>query len=120
MVGCFKYFGGHPEADFDKSNPIQKGNYYKVDDFVSSMFMITRNFYKTFGEFPVGSEAFAEDVEYKRNMKSKGFNLALTKDDYIFNQGFGLGKSTLFTPESTENNINVVKISKEPLTFKGE
>ena len=117
MVGCFKYQGGHPEADFDKSSPVDKGKYYIVNDFVSSMFMIRKNFYNKFGEFPVGSEAFAEDVEYKTKMKKAGYKLALTKEDLIYNQGFGLGKSTLFTPDSTEDKMKVVNINKKPLIF---
>ena len=120
MVGCFKYQGGHPEADFDKSNPVNKGYYYIVDDFVSSMFMIRGYFYGFFGKFPIGSTAFAEDVKYKNDMKAKGFKLALTKRDCAINQGFGLGKSTLFTPTSTENDIKTVKIHNKPKIFKGK
>lgn len=117
MVGCFKYEAGHPTVDFNKTNPVKKNKYYLVDDFVSSMFMIRKEFYKKFGEFPVGSEAFAEDVEYKTKMKESGYKLALTLEDYIYNQGFGLGKSTLFTEDSTEEKLKVVNINKKPLTF---
>lgn len=108
MVGGFKYNAQHPTVNFRKTNPEQielklssskSVKYWKVDDFVSSAFVIRTKDYKKFGEFPIGSEAFAEDIEYKKMLQKEGYDLALTEEDVLHNYGFGAKTSTIVINE---------------------
>ena len=113
-VGGFKYY--HDPVQFDKMLLEEKKYAYKVKDFVSSVFLTTRYLYNKMG-IESFSDAFAEDVGFKTKLRKRGYDLYLTKEDLLENFGFGLERSTLFTPESTPEKIEVIKIAKEPLIF---
>lgn len=129
-LGLFKYW--HDPVDHNKMNPklriegeglenekIKVRHFFEVDDFVSSAFITPKKLYKRYG-IEQFSDAFAEDVGYKNILKKGGYKLALTEEDYAENIGFGLDRSTLFTEDSTSENIKVVKVHKEPLIFNKE
>jgi len=125
MVGGFKYMVDHPKAGWNNTNPILriKDNVqcFIVDDFVSSLFLIKKETYEECGEFPTFSDGFGEDVTFKDDMlKPKGYKLALTCDDVLVNVGFGLGRSSMFMPESVPGKEILRPISKSPKIFGGK
>lgn len=112
VAGFFDY--RHYTADDTRFNRIgeirnEAGELigYEVDDFVSSSFMLRRADWLRFGVqdgiwrgFEEGSAAFAEDVAWKKKMQAAGFKLAITATDWQTNIGFGLGLSTVVTPDA--------------------
>jgi GT2 family glycosyltransferase len=115
MVGFFKYH--HDPCKWQDKVIKELDDYTIVQDFVSSAFMIPRDVYESFGAFEEHSPAFAEDAVYKLRLQKDGLKLALTKDDMMENVGFGLGRTTLYTPESTMEKLETVKVHTEPLIF---
>lgn len=117
MFGLFKY--PVDPVDWKKMNhraPYEvnyEGQYEYVDDFVGSAMLIPREIFDEFGPFPEHSSAFAEDVEYKKMLQSKGFELALPCNDLATNIGFGIGPSTVVVAPST-----VQAIHDGPLVFQ--
>lgn len=87
-----------------------------VHDFVSSAMIIRRKEWEKYG-IERGSEAFAEDIGLKEKMKADGLLMAITKEDYITNIGFGLDKSVVVTPDKV-GQPQVTKICKFPLLFR--
>jgi len=87
-----------------------------VHDFVSSAMIIRREHWEKYG-IERGSEAFAEDIGLKERMKADGLLMAITKEDYIENIGFGLEKSVVVTPDEM-GQPQVSKICKWPLLFR--
>lgn len=66
------------------------------EDFVGSAMVIPRWIWEEYGPFEERSAAFAEDITFKKLLQSKGYSMALPKtDDFVTNQGFGLGPSTV-------------------------
>jgi glycosyltransferase involved in cell wall biosynthesis len=114
MIGGFKYKVEHKTAGWDYTSPkkIRRKDctVWDVTDFVSSMFLIRRATYDECGEFPIGSGAFAEDCEYKKRLTDAEYRLALTEEDVVENIGFGLGRSSMFLPESTPNDIKIRQV----------
>ena len=120
MVGFFKYpvdpvnWERMQLADGDFSGDGAP-RYHYVEDFVSSVFLITRDVYETLGSFPQYSDAFAEDVEYKNRIKNElCLNLALLDNDMVVNRGFGPGPSTIVSQEHEGAEVKVTKIKHGP------
>lgn len=89
-----------------------------VDDFVSSAFLIRRETYEQFGPIDRGSDAFAEDIMFKRKLQAAGLKLAITIPDLIVNRGFGLGNSIVVQPGPDGEPV-VTRIAHQPLLFGG-
>lgn len=119
-VGFFDYRHYTPSDNrfniLDKSETAQGIQYGVVDDFVSSAMLFSRATYTQFGPIDRGSDAFAEDVMFKRKMQANGLSLAITIPDYIENFGFGLGKSEVVKPGAKGEPV-VTKIHHTPLLF---
>jgi len=92
-LGLFKYHAApvHHAEMFKRSWSY----WHEVQDFVGSALVVPRVFYEEHGPFATHSDAFAEDVEFKTKLQDAGLALGLTVDDYVVNQGFGLGPSTV-------------------------
>lgn len=136
-VGFFDYHNYVAnDPRFNKVGPVVRegqtiGHY--VDDYVGSAFMLRRWDFLTFGidvldpaakesfwrGFPVGSAAFAEDVEWKQYMTKNGKRHAITDRDFIHNFGFGVGNSTVVPSLDAEGKAVVQTISQQPLVFPG-
>lgn len=113
MVGLFKY--EHDPVDWRK---MERGvgrasgvglcpEYHYVEDFVSSAFVITRETYEMFGPLPEYSDAFAEDIEFKNDLKNiAGLKLALLDEDVCTNVGFGIGPSTVVESDGSVHKIH--------------
>lgn len=108
-LGGFRYW--HPPCHADEMLVELHDDYDEVKDYVSSTFAVRRAVWEAFGPqyWETHSEAFAEDVGFKRALSSQGFIHALTKNDLIFNDGFGVGPSTVVPDHGT-----VATINKEP------
>lgn len=92
-LGLFRYH--HEPVHHAKMFRQRRQGWDEVEDFVGSGIAMTREVYESFGPFPTHSDAFAEDVEFKRGLQKEGLALALPFDDLAHNQGFGLGPSTV-------------------------
>jgi len=76
------------------------GDWSEVKDFVGSAMVIPRLAWERFGPFGEHSEAFAEDAVFKQQVTAdENWCCALTRDDLVRNQGFGVGPSTLVINE---------------------
>jgi len=82
-------------------------NYHVVDDFVSSIYGFKRKRLDEFG-YP-GTDGWHQVV-------GKKYNLAITKDDYVANIGFGLGNS-VWVVQKKDGTISSATIHEEPLMF---
>lgn len=95
-LGLFKY---HAEPVHHTAMLIQEHEGWdEVKDFVGSAMVIPRRAWREFGPFEEHSEAFAEDAVFKQEINSHRhprWCCALTADDLVVNQGFGVGPSTL-------------------------
>jgi GT2 family glycosyltransferase len=104
MFGLFRYDAD--PVDWRKMNhrpSWTEGDYEYVDDFVGSALVVPRRIYERFGPFEEHSDAFAEDVAYKRRLRNMGYELALPTGDLAVNRGFGPGPSTVvFRDQSGE------------------
>lgn len=86
----------------------------EVEDFVGSFMAIPRESWETFGPFPEHSAAFAEDYEFKMRVAGEEhWCLALTGEDYVINQGFGEGPSTVVVRDE-QNNLTSRAIHDGP------
>lgn len=115
-LGLFKYY--LDPVDFPKMylRTMVRGNISieVVQDFVGSAIVTRPELYKSLG-FVTHSDAFAEDIVFKKAIQAKEFLLALPTGDLAENKGFGPGPSTVVYREGEE--IKVTTIHKEPLTF---
>lgn len=118
-VGFFDYRNYTP--DDDRFNILERRKigeleYGIVDDFVSSAMIFKRDTFNKYGPLDSGSDAFAEDVMFKRKLQENGLKCAITIPDYIKNIGFGLGRSEVVKLGS-DGKPQVTKISHRPLIF---
>jgi glycosyltransferase involved in cell wall biosynthesis len=111
-VGLFKY--GHFPCrwqDMELSSGVaHEIKYHLVRDFVSSALVTTRDLLDVMGPWEEHSDAFAEDVVWKRRIQDFGFTLALPDVDLATNHGFGVGPSTVVPAEG-----QVTKIKHGPI-----
>lgn len=103
-LGGFHYH--HDPVDAAKMHRRTWGAWEEVEDFVGSLIAVPRGIYESFGPFPTGSAAFAEDVEFKRRLQAEGLALGLPLTDIVRNQGFGVGPSTVVTAPDTVREIH--------------
>lgn len=82
----------------------------EVEDFVGSFIAVPRDVYEVLGPIETHSEAFAEDVAFKKKLQAADMALGLPRDDIAVNQGFGIGPSTVVL-----GHEHVQSIHKEPL-----
>lgn len=110
-LGLFKYHAApvHHAEMFRK----RWGAWDEVQDFVGSAIVVPRVVYESHGPFPSHSDAFAEDVEFKTRLQSAGLALGLTTEDFVHNQGFGLGPSTVAVDDG-EGRPTSAKINHGP------
>jgi glycosyltransferase involved in cell wall biosynthesis len=116
-VGLFKY--AHfpcrwQDMELTTSVPLGEVKYHLVKDFVSSALVTTRELLDLVGLWEEHSDAFAEDVVWKRRLQAFGFHLALPDEDLATNHGFGVGPSTVVPAEG-----QVTKIKHGPVIFNG-
>lgn len=111
-LGGFKY--GYDPVNHSKMLDRDWGSWLEVRDFVGSLIAVPRVLYERFGPFPTGSDAFAEDVEFKQLLQAHGYALGLPAEDIVTNQGFGVGPSTVVTAPNT-----VAPIQHSPLLHGG-
>lgn len=93
------------------------------EDFVGSALVMRAETYRRHGPWEERSEAFAEDLEFKKLLKSKGFVMALPRtDDFCSNQGFGEGPSTVVVRENGQLTSRKIKTGPslvDPLKLVG-
>jgi len=93
-LGIFKYH--HPPVEFEEMLLRMYPDYSEVQDFVGSFIAMPRAAWEMFGPWEERSAAFAEDNAYKLDLtKIEGWCCALTNEELAYNQGFGIGPSTL-------------------------
>lgn len=107
-LGAFRYW--HAPVHHDQMLIQERGLWTEVEDFVGSFVAVPRAVYEDFGPFETHSEAFAEDVVFKKKLQAAGLALALPAEDIAHNQGFGVGPSTVVTAPGTVRSIH-----KEPV-----
>lgn len=109
-VGCASLFNyRHYDPDDNRFNIIsEKDNFYIVNDFVSSIYGVKREIYEKYKDK-------LDTDGWHQYIKSQGFDLAISKKDYVVNFGFGLGNSIYVT----EKNGNIVarKEYKKPKIY---
>jgi GT2 family glycosyltransferase len=115
MVGFFKYH--HAPCKWDEQIVSDEGDFYIVKDFVSSVFMVTRETYRTYGPFPEHAADFAEDVAFKKRLQEHRLELALTKEDCVYNWGFAPGRSTLYVPGPAGQAPRLRAVHDRPRVF---
>ncbi len=110
-VGCASLFNyRHYAPDDERFNIIgEKNNFYIVDDFVSSIYGVKRNIYEQYKDK-------LDTDGWHQYIKSQGYDLAISKEDYVINFGFGLGNSIYVQPDRDGNPI-AAKIYGKPLIF---
>lgn len=92
-LGLFKYM--YDPCHFDKMLIADRGDYYEVEDFVGSAICMRREVYDLCGPWIEQCGSFSEDVEFKKAVQRAGYVLALTKEDLVYNFGFGEQHSSL-------------------------
>lgn len=109
-LGLFKYHA-EPVRHEDMFIAAHEG-WDEVKDFVGSAMVIPRDAWNYFGPFEEHSEAFAEDAVFKQKITNTSFRrcCALTQEDLVSNQGFGVGPSTLVL----NHQHDLQAIHKEP------
>lgn len=95
--------------------------WYEVKDFVGSFMAIPRRVFYKFGPFEERSPAFAEDAVWKQTLaKASDWCNALTYEDYVVNQGFGVGPSTLVEGFEEDGTTGILaKIKNGPKRVGG-
>lgn len=84
-------------------------------DFVGSFIAIPAGAWHLFGPWSERSTAFAEDNEFKLKVAaSEGWCCALTTEELAYNQGFGIGPSTLVLEGHQVKEIMVEPQINEP------
>jgi glycosyltransferase involved in cell wall biosynthesis len=106
-LGAFKYW--HEPVHYEQMLIQERQRWTEVEDFVGSFIAVPRAVYEEFGPFQTHSDAFAEDVVFKKKLQAAGLVLGLPTDDIAHNQGFGIGPSTVVREDG------VHKINKEPV-----
>lgn len=92
---------------FQVTNALATCNF--VNDFVSSVYG-----FKSETMLRAGAPLY--DDGYHQHLKELGYELAITKDDYVTNNGFGVYKSTYVS--GTEENPFKTPTHDTPLIFK--
>lgn len=81
---------------------------YIVNDFVSSIYIFDKNLLE-------GTDKWVEDDGFHSYIQSKGYHLAITKEDFVHNDGFGVTKSTYVS--GTEDHPYKTPTHESPLIF---
>jgi glycosyltransferase involved in cell wall biosynthesis len=113
-IGAVSLFNYRHYAPTDERFNIleERPDCYIVDDLVSSIYGFRRELYKKYGR----EQTLASWTDgWHLNLKKKGYKLAITKEDYVENYGFGLGKSVFVNPDGTIHEFH-----SEPLLLGGE
>jgi glycosyltransferase involved in cell wall biosynthesis len=110
-VGAVSLFNYNHYDPNDKRFKIEqeKDNFYVVSDFVSSIYGVRREIYE-------GYKNTLDTDGWHQYIKSKGYNLAISKKDFVDNFGFGLFKS-IYVTQNENGEITTTKTYKEPLIF---
>jgi len=112
-VGAVSFFNyRHYSPDDSRFNidlSEHRNDCFIVDDFVSSIFGF-RNYDNTFPR-PMANDGFHQDL------KKQYGKLAITKEDLVTNQGFGLGKSVYVIPDQN-GEPTVETMYGDPLIFQ--
>lgn len=120
-LGLFKYFTDPVDHEKMYINTLHSNMQIQppvsvnvVKDFVGSAFVVSKELYDKVG-IGIWSDAFAEDVVFKKKIQEIGLKLGLTTIDVAKNWGFGPPNSTVVYQEP--DGVKVTKITKEPLIF---
>lgn len=108
-LGGFRY--SFEPVDHQKMFRRRHEGWDEVQDFVGSFMAVPRDVYERFGPIETHSDAFAEDVTFKLELQAIGLALGLPLDELVSNHGFGVGPSTVNTPEGVRS------IKKEPAIY---
>ena len=94
MVGCFDY---QNYTNDERFRVIKEEKDCKiVTDFVNSIYGFTRHTYENYRHL-MGDDGWQQEVT-----KVTGNLLAITKEDVVYNFGFGLGKSVYMNSDGTQ------------------
>lgn len=95
MVGCFDYYNNYTK---DERFTIleQREDCKIVKDFVNSIYGFRRKTYDEYGSM-MGDDGWQQEVT-----KFTGEMLAITKEDVVYNFGFGLQNSIYMNPDGTQ------------------
>lgn len=108
-MGAFRYAVDpvdHKKMHRRWHHPGADGEWEEVEDFVGSFIAVPRAVYERYGPIETHSDAFAEDVMFKRALQADGWALALPADDIAANHGFGIGPSTVNLEEGGVRTIH--------------
>lgn len=115
-LGGFRY--EHDPVDHRKMFRANHELWDEVEDYVSSCLVVSRSVWEDYGPWENHSDAFAEDVEFKRRLSSLGFAHGLTIAEVVHNRGFGPPYSTVVRDEQDDEGRNVIQtIHHEPRIF---
>ena len=85
-----------------------KDDFYIVNDFVSSIYGVKREIYEKYKDK-------LDTDGWHQYIKSQGYDLAISKKDFVTNFGFGLGKSIYVTEKN--GNITTTNTHNKPLIY---
>lgn len=117
FAGLFKYDFepvDHRKTILKRDCWAPEGTPYEIHTHIcASLFGIRADVYDRYG-IQTHSDAFAEDTDLCDRLKADGFEIALTRDAYVVNRGFGIGPSTVCERPGPDG---VAKIKHETLLF---
>lgn len=116
-LGGFRYWVD--PVDHNKMLRAEREHWDEVEDYVSSCMVVPRWVWRVHGPWEQHSDAFAEDIAFKKRLSWLGFAHGLTKKDVVVNRGFGVGPSTVVVRGDSENGHVVQSIHHEPRIFSG-
>jgi GT2 family glycosyltransferase len=113
LLGLFKYEAD--PVDYRKTLLRDHGYFEEHTHICGSGFVMTRRAWEEFGPFTERSEAFAEDYEMQLAVTARqpAWCCALPREDLVYNQGFGLGPSTVVVQDEN-GQLTSREIKKGP------
>jgi glycosyltransferase involved in cell wall biosynthesis len=114
-LGLFKYSA--PPVEHTEMHIRDWPEWEEVQDFVGSGFLVPRYVWEKYRPFEERSEAFAEDIDFKKRIQADGYALALPPEDLADNIGFGLGPSTVAVERDGE--LTSERIKSETYVIEG-
>lgn len=111
LLGSFHYW--NDPCDSRKTMIEQYTGWSSRTHILGSCFAVTRECWNAIGPFEERSDAFAEDWVFQNAVtESRDFVCALPEKDFVHNQGFGPGPSTVVAYDEN-HQVVVSKIKKE-------